>query len=125
MKARIIKRNIEDEFYTNERCFIIEMLNAPDDESLSIAEARVEPGITTRWHYLDGIDERYLIVSGRGKVEIGSLPSEIVSAGDVVTIPAGTKQRITNIDNNDLIFYCICTPGFRADKYIDVEETGS
>ena len=112
MKPGIIKQNSDDEFYTEEKCFIIDSSNSTDDDAISIACARVEPGITTKWHYLDGVDERYLIISGKGKVEIGDLEPEIVKSGDIVLIPAGLKQRITNIANIDLIFYCVCSPRF-------------
>jgi hypothetical protein len=51
------------EFETDERCHIQEISNDADDELVSIARARVEPGVTTAWHSLDGISERYIIVS--------------------------------------------------------------
>ena len=121
MKAKIIKYDNSSEFYTEEKCFIIDASNSSDDNSISIACARVEPGITTKWHYLDGVDERYLIISGTGKVEVGDLKPEIVKTGDIVLIPAGVKQRITNIANDDLIFYCVCTPRFSKERYKDVE----
>ncbi len=123
MKPAIIKRNIGKEFYTDERCFIIEAVNFPDDEIMSIAEARVEPGVTTSWHYLDGIDERYLIISGRGRMEIGKSSPVMVSSGDVVMIPAGAAQRITNTGGADLVFFCICTPGFTTERYRNMEKT--
>jgi len=120
MKQRIIKKDEASEFYTDERCFIIESLNSSEDK-ISIARARVEPGITTAWHYLDGIDERYLIISGKGLVEVGDQPPERVGEGDVVIIPRGTRQRIKNIGDRDLIFYCLCTPGFEASKYHNLD----
>ena len=122
MKSRIIKKNTDKEFYTDERCFIIEALNSPDEDSMSIAQARVEPGITTAWHYLYNIDERYLIIAGKGKMEVGDKAPAMVGSGDVVLIPAGTRQRITNIGDGDLIFFCICTPGFKQERYHSMEE---
>ena len=117
MKSRIIKKNADKEFYTDERCFIIEALNSPDEDIMSIAQARVEPGIATARHYLDSTDERYLIVAGKGKMEIGKEAPVAVGSGDVVLIPAGTPQRIANIGDGDLIFFCICTPGFTRECY--------
>jgi len=122
MKPKIIKRNTDSEFYIDEICFIISMSNSADDNSVSVVQARVEPGITTRWHYLDGADERYLIISGTGKVEIGYMKPEIVKTGDVVLIPSGVKQRITNIAVDDLIFFCVCTPRFSQECYKDAED---
>ena len=64
---------------------------------------------------MEGVDERYLIISGKGRVEVdGILPTE-VETGDLVVIPAGKNQRIENIGDTDLLFYCICTPRFTLD----------
>lgn len=109
------------EFYFQEGCFISELANTPDDPSVSIARARVEPGVTTRWHALDGISERYLILSGHGRVDIGDLPPGEVSAGDVVSIPPGCRQRIHNTGDKDLLFLAICSPRFQPSAYREVE----
>jgi mannose-6-phosphate isomerase-like protein (cupin superfamily) len=53
--------------------------------------------------------------------QIGGLEPTKVAEGDIVIIPAGTSQKITNIGKNDLLFYCICTPAFRQDRYHDEE----
>lgn len=110
----------QQEYFFREGCHITEWLNHPDDPDASIARARVEPGITTRWHALDGITERYVILEGRGRAEIGDL-SEELSAGDVAVIPAGVRQRITNIGDDDLVFLAICTPRFEESAYRDLE----
>jgi|YelNatPaOPRAMG01_1025707.scaffolds.fasta_scaffold221680_1 hypothetical protein len=59
MKAKIKKQRLEAEFYISEKCFITELSNSADDPDVSIARARVEPGVTARWHRLKGISERY------------------------------------------------------------------
>jgi hypothetical protein len=41
------------EFATTERCHIIEVINQPDHPEVSLAQARVEPGVTTRWHTVE------------------------------------------------------------------------
>lgn len=123
MRSLIIKKETDKEFYIDERCFIIEALNSPDEDIMSIAQARVEPGITTAWHYLDRIDERYLIVAGKGKMELGEEVSAVVGPGDVVLIPAGTPQRITNIGDCDLTLFCVCTPGFKREFYHNMEKS--
>ena len=73
MKAAIKPQNLSTEFYTSEKCYITELSNTADDPDASIAQARVEPGVTTRWHRLTGTAERYYIVNGSGLVEVGSL----------------------------------------------------
>jgi mannose-6-phosphate isomerase-like protein (cupin superfamily) len=123
VKASIRHLDPDTEFYTDEKCYIVEVSNSDSDPDLSIARARVAPGVTTRWHRLAGIAERYLIFSGQGRVEIGELPPESVGPGDVVLIPPMCRQRITNTGNADLIFMAICTPRFTAAAYID--ETGA
>ena len=121
MRPIILKQELSKEFRTPERCFIFESLNAAND-CLSLARARVEPGITTRWHCVEGTVERYIIAEGNGRVQVGDLDPQNIGPGDVVLIPAGVRQRITNIGNTDLIFYCVCTPPFEQTNYRDLEE---
>lgn len=121
MPTILWKQDASKEFSTPERCHIIETFNSAADESLSIARARVEPGITTVWHRVEGTVERYIIADGRGRVEIGDFPASDVGTGDVVIIPAGVRQRITNIGDRDLIFYCVCTPRFQSRNYRTLE----
>ncbi|HHJ35890.1 MAG TPA: cupin domain-containing protein, partial [Gammaproteobacteria bacterium] len=118
MQAQIKKNNAAQEFETVERCAILEVANDADDREVSIARARVKPGITTAWHKLTGITERYLIVSGQGHVELADMEPVVVCEGDVVRIPAGTAQRITNTSEVDLIFYAICSPRFQQCYYV-------
>ena len=120
MKALILKQDLSKEFSTEERCYIIESANASND-SLSIARARVAPGVTTQLHAIDGIDERYIVTEGRGRIQVGDLAPQNVGPGDVVLIPAGVRQRITNIGEIDLIFYCVCTPPFQPAAYRRLE----
>ncbi len=108
------------EFYTDEGCFIIELSNSDADPAASIARARVVPGTTTRWHRLNGTAERYLIVSGKGRVEIGDLPPQDVGPGNVVLIPPACRQRIACLGDEDLVFLAICTPRFLPEAYEDI-----
>jgi mannose-6-phosphate isomerase-like protein (cupin superfamily) len=116
----MLRHSPTDELWTDERCFILETWNHPDDPDVSLARARVEPGVTTALHALD-VDERYVIVSGEGRVEVEGLEPRPVKAGDVVLIPAGKFQRIANVGKDDLVFLCICTPRFEAKHYHDRE----
>jgi mannose-6-phosphate isomerase-like protein (cupin superfamily) len=121
MRAEIKRERDAAAFATPERCHITEVANDDGDEHLSVALARVEPGVTTAWHKLDDIAERYLIVGGRGRVQVGDIPPADVVAGDVVRIPPGVRQRIENIGREDLLFYAVCTPPFQPDCYIALE----
>jgi mannose-6-phosphate isomerase-like protein (cupin superfamily) len=116
MEIQIIKADSGQEYYTPEKCFILENVNFPIDPHLSVARARIQPGVTTVNHLLKGVIERYLIIEGEGIVEIGGKTSP-VGPGDLVLIPENTPQKITNTGQSDLIFYCICTPGFTPECY--------
>ena len=109
------------EFLIPEGCYINELSNDADDPDVSIARARLAPGVTTRWHRLAEIAERYVILEGRGRVEVGNLTPAEVRAGDVVLIPAGCRQRISNIGAGDLLFLAICTPRFVDQAYEDID----
>ena len=118
MKAGLVKAKSLKEYLTPERCFIYENLSS---EKVSIARARVESGVTTAAHHLEGADEIYIVTEGTGKVYVGELEPAEVTVGDVVAIPAGTSQRIANVGTTDLIFYCVCTPRFTAERYRNEE----
>jgi len=113
--------DLRTEFHTDEGCFITELSNIPEDADASIARARVLPGVMTRWHRINGTAERYVILSGTGRVEVGELPAQDVAPNDVVLIPAGCRQRITCTSGEDLVFLAICTPRFRPEAYEDID----
>ena len=117
----LIHHPVATEYFFAEGCFITEAWNSPHDADVSVARARVEPGVTTRWHRLRNITERYLILEGQGRVEVGDLPPEDVGPGAVVLIPPGVRQRITNIGDADLLFLAVCPPRFASAGYEDVE----
>ena len=121
MKELIKRDDLSSECYTPEKCYIEELSNSPDDPDASIARARVTPGTTTRWHRLKQTVERYYILKGRGEVEVGDLPPQLVEPGDIVLIPPMCRQRITNTGTQDLIFLAICTPRFLNEAYEDIE----
>lgn len=121
MKAFVIRPNPADEYSTEERCHILEMSNSGNDEALSIARARVEPGMTTALHRCQDTAERYVITQGEGRVEVEGLPPAAVTVGDVVIIPPGADQRITNTGGEDLVFLALCTPRFRPENYRHTE----
>lgn len=117
MQAAVVRDDPSREYWFEEGCFITELLNTQDDPAASIARARVPAGGVTRWHRLAGIAERYVIVAGKGRAEVGDLAPQDVGPGDVVLIPAGMRQRIANTGDGDLVFLAICTPRFTRDAY--------
>ncbi len=121
MGPQISHADSNREFLTPEGCYILESWNTEADRAASIARARVLPGVTTKAHRLRGIVERYLITEGTGRVKVGDMPGQEVKPGDVVYIPAGTAQQISNTGEKDLVFYAICTPSFDYASYESLE----
>ena len=121
MNEAIKRFESEAEFHTAEGCFINELSNTQDDPAVSIARARVAPGVTTRWHRVNGIAERYVILEGTGRVEVGSLAPQEIGPGDVVLIPPSCRQRIRNVAKKDLVFLAICTPRCVPEAYEALE----
>ncbi len=114
MEPVFVKVENLKEYETAEHCSVAENWSSPE---VSIARARVKSGVTTLLHHLKATNEIYVIVQGTGKARIGKHESAKVKAGDMVFIPAGTSQQITNTGKSDLVFYCVCTPRFRQECY--------
>jgi mannose-6-phosphate isomerase-like protein (cupin superfamily) len=121
MQTQIVRSNEADEYYFDEGCFILELSNSLADPNMSIARARVKAGVTTKLHRLKDVVERYVILSGMGKVEVAECEPQQVSVGDVVVIPSLCPQRITNIGTEDLVFLAICTPRFTQIIYENMD----
>jgi len=45
-----------------------------------------------------------------------------VTLGDTVIIPPQCPQRIENTGTEDLIFLAICTPPFKGENYVDIDD---
>jgi mannose-6-phosphate isomerase-like protein (cupin superfamily) len=118
LQPRIVRAKTLTETRSSERCFIAENWSS---QKLSVARATVKPGDTTVLHHLEDVDEIYIIVKGKGKVNVGKLEPTNVKKGDTVFIPAGISQQITNSGETDLVFYCICSPRFTQRCYISEE----
>ena len=122
MNPNLLSPDESKEFFTNERCHILEMLNNhKSDMPFSIARVRVEPGVTTAWHRLNGIQEFYYILEGVGLMEIGDDPGFEVAKNDFVKIDVSLAQRIKNTGEEDLFFLAICNPPFTDENYEDFE----
>ena len=116
----LVPRGGQDEFWTDERCFITQLHNSEISPEVSLAIARVEPGVKTQLHRLDGVCERYIVRKGEGMLEVDGRQQKLV-AGDQYVIPAGAAQRIENTGPGDLEFYCLCTPRFFPASYVNLE----
>jgi mannose-6-phosphate isomerase-like protein (cupin superfamily) len=118
LHPKIVKALSLNPYLTPEHCYIAENFSGKD---VSIAVATVKPSVTTKAHHLNGIQEIYIITAGKGMVAFSGLKPTMVSVGDVIVIPAGVSQKITNTGQTDLVFYCVCTPRFTDACYINDE----
>lgn len=116
----VLKAGNVEEVWTNEHCYIHELMNAVEIPDVSLARTRVEPGVTTELHRLS-VREWYVIAAGTGLMEVDRKPAVAVGPGDTVAIPAGVAQRITNTGTDDLVFQCVCLPRFTVDCYESLE----
>jgi mannose-6-phosphate isomerase-like protein (cupin superfamily) len=121
MRARILTPDPQHEYYFEEGCHILELDNSANDPLLSIARARVPPGVTTRRHRLRRTTERYVILEGTGNARLETTVRD-VGPGDVVVIPPDCAQQITNTGTTDLVFLAICTPRFTPEAYEDIDD---
>ena len=120
MTDYFVKRDESAEFWTDERCFITELCNTGLAPGASLAIARVESGVTTQLHSLTGLTETYVVIEGSALMEVDGNRFNIAS-GDQVVIPPGVPQRVTALGESDFWFYCLCTPRFCADSYVNLE----
>ena len=108
------------EVWTDERCFIAELINDDAWPDVSVARCRVEPGVTTQLHALD-VHEFYVIEQGYGLMRVGDATPFVVGRGDTVIIPKHVPQAIENTGQGELVFTCVCMPRFWQDCYTSLE----
>lgn len=109
-----------DEFWTSERVYIKEMYNSEARPDVSLAQARVEPGITTQLHSLS-VREVYIILEGTGLMDDGTQAPITVGPGDHIDVAPGEPQRIKNTGTTSLLLLCLCTPRFTPNSYKALE----
>ena len=119
MSDYFVKGDSAGEIWTDERCYITELSTTSHAPEGSLAIARVETGVTTQIHALTDIKEVYIVISGSGRMEVDGNQFAI-AAGDQVIIPPGIAQRVTATSDEDLRFYCLCTPHFTPDVYLNL-----
>lgn len=120
---RVLRAAPDAEYYTEERCHILELANISADPAVSIARARVAPGVTTALHRVRGTVERYVILAGQGVVQVEGMAAQHVGPEDVVLIPAAAAQSIRNVGDTDLVFLAICSPRFDWGNYVALDTT--
>jgi len=87
-----------------------ENLNLP----YSIAHAILKPSERSRPHRLKTSSEVYFILEGEGEMHVNDEQVH-VGPGQMILIPPGHWQHISNTGAIDLKFLCIVNPMWRAD----------
>ncbi|MDQ3874364.1 MAG: cupin domain-containing protein [Actinomycetota bacterium] len=78
----------------------------------SLAEATLDPGQATQRHYHGETEEIYVVLAGRGEMEVDG-QRERVAPGDAVLIPARAWHQIRADGGEELRFLCCCAPPYR------------
>ena len=118
--SNVFSTDLEKEYYSDEGCFITEIMNQPSISNLSLARARVVVGGLTEAHSLKNTEEIYYITQGSGIATIDGRRINL-HKGDCLRIETGQVQRIENTGTVDLIFLCICLPRFEQDNYLSIK----
>ena len=77
----------------------------------SLAEATVGAGGATRRHYHAESEEIYVLLEGRGEMEVDG-ERRRVGPGDAVLIPPGAWHEIRANADGELRFLCCCAPPY-------------
>ena len=92
-------------------------------ESLSVAEASIDPGESTRLHRHPVAEEVYQILDGAGLMELGDERLAVVP-GDIIRIAPGQPHRIEARSEVPLRLLCICQPAYRDEdtEFLDTPD---
>ena len=77
--------------------------NLVDKEYCKVKEIIIKPGQAPSYQYHHKRNETWIIVQGSGKLTLDYVDTN-VTAGDTIQVPIGTKHRIRNVVDEDLIF---------------------
>jgi len=118
----IVNRDDVVPFITKDTSIIRDILS-PANSSLfhqSLAEAMLVSGKATHEHYHIEAEEIYYIIRGCGLMMIGDERRD-VTVGDGIVIEPGTKHKILNTSDSDLVFLCCCTPAYTHEDTVVVK----
>ena len=93
--------------------------NNSELKTMSIAEATVQVGESTEYHYHRVSDEIYYILKGIGILEIEEDVKE-VRENDCVFIPVRSRHKIKNIGKVPLKILCVSSPPYSDDGTVIV-----
>jgi mannose-6-phosphate isomerase-like protein (cupin superfamily) len=77
----------------------------------SLAEATLAPGQATTRHHHARTEEIYVILEGRGEMEVED-DRRTVGPGDAILIPPGARHQIRAAGEGELRLLCCCAPPY-------------
>jgi len=118
----VIQLNSVKPFITKDGSEIRELLAHRNSviRNQSLAEARLPIGSSTQEHFHPRTEEIYFIMSGTGRMRVGSEECE-VAAGDAIAIPPGQRHKLWNTGGIPLVLLCCCAPGYEHEDTILTE----
>ncbi len=75
-------------------------------DHLNVSMTILHPGKETSGHEHEGVDEVYMVMDGRGEMQLDSNRFP-VDTGDIVLIKGGQFHKVFNTSRDDLVFICI------------------
>lgn len=75
-------------------------------EHLNVSMTILHPGKATKGHEHEGIDEVYIVMDGRGELQLDEKRFPI-DTGDIILIKGGQFHQTFNTTREDLVFICI------------------
>jgi mannose-6-phosphate isomerase-like protein (cupin superfamily) len=116
--VEVRSRDLAEPFTTADGSTIRVLLDAGlgGARNQSLAEATLVPGQATERHYHAETEEIYVVLTGRGEMELDG-ERRAVAPGEAILIPPGAWHQIRAGDA-ELRFLCCCAPPYRdADTF--------
>lgn len=86
---------------------VYQVYDNTDLKNLTISQTILHGGQSTKGHFHDGIDEVYLFLGGKGKIEIDGEMFDI-EEDSMFLIPGGKFHRVHNtVKNSPIVFLSI------------------
>jgi mannose-6-phosphate isomerase-like protein (cupin superfamily) len=88
---------------------------------LSLGYFRLEPGQSGPKHIHENEVEVYIVLSGKGRVDIGDETVELV-VGSILYVPPMVEHQTVNIGQSDLEFYGVFSPSTALTEMLQWEK---
>jgi len=96
--------NIDGEVVANNETYFLK--DNTSLKNLVVSSTTLHPGMSTRGHSHPGKEEVYMIMSGKGRMQLDDNEFDI-SGGEMVLIEDGVFHRVHNTGDIDLYMVCV------------------